>query len=95
MSVIVYALVIANGILIALAIYACILTLILSPKHSQVAPQVAPANGARGAGAPSNEAARAPIFEADPHDPDMVLPAAWPAHNVTDMNGRPYFVGRS
>lgn len=33
-------------------------------------------------------------FRADPHDPDMVLPAAWPAHNVTDMNGRPYFVGR-
>lgn len=36
-----------------------------------------------------------PLFETDPLDDGMVLPAAWPADNVTDITGRPFFVGRS
>lgn len=38
--------------------------------------------------------ATVPLFETDPEDPDVVLPAAWPSH-LKDENGLPIFVGHS
>lgn len=98
----VYALAVASGVAVAAAIYLTVIAIILKPDPicSQGTLQVAPAEGGRGSDRrelPSLDVQRAasvPLFESDPLDDDMVLPAAWPADNVTDMNGRPYFVGR-
>lgn len=98
---VVYALAVASGIAAAVAIYVTYTVIVMKPAPvcSQGALQ-GPADGGRGSDRrelPSLDDQRAesvPLFQIDPLDDDMVLPAAWPAHNVTDMNGRPYFVGR-
>lgn len=75
-----------NAIVIALAIAGLILIVVVSAMLVLVLWLTRPIREA--------DETQPLFFETDPLDDDMVLPAAWPAHNVTDMNGRPFFVGR-